>query len=213
MSLASLTGDGCRAFAAASPRRRGVVLHGYGGDGGEAAALAAALAERLEARVLVPDLPGHGGRADVPLSRESARAAVALLRRELGRVDFAVGHSLGARLALELEARARVLLAMPGAPSFEGSRRELVRTLRPGRVREAAPLAGLVELLASPPDIPREPTLLLTAALELETVLALAKSWEARGVERATIAATTHRDLIQAPAAHEAAISFLEARL
>jgi pimeloyl-ACP methyl ester carboxylesterase len=206
-------GAGLRSFAHREPRRRGIVLHAYGGDGAEVALLARSLAGRLRARVLVPDLPGHGAQAGVPLTMASSRAALALFRSELGPFDFAVGHSLGARLALELEAPLRVLAAMPGEPRFGGSRRELVQTLRPGRVREAAPLEGLVEVLGNPLAIPLEPTLLITAARDLETVLELARVWEARGVERTVVSATTHRDLIGSAVAIEAAAAWLEARL
>jgi len=194
--------------------RTGVVLHGYGGDSSEVRALAEALGDRLGARVLTPDLPGHGSARATPLTLAAAREAVAALAAEANTpLDFAVGHSLGARLALELDAAAYVLIAMPGAPVFGGSSRDLVRTLRPQRVTEAAPLSGLVEILSAPIEIPNRDTLLLTPSEEIPTGIALAEQWTERGVECQRIADTSHRDIAASNTAIDTVASWLEERL
>ena len=79
-----------------------ILLHGANGCAAELEALAVPLREY--ARVLVPDLPGHGGRP-LPerLSIEGAAADVlALLDREGIERAFFVGYSLGGYAALYL---------------------------------------------------------------------------------------------------------------
>lgn len=190
----------------------GVVLHGYGGDSTDVAGLAHGLAERLGARITTPDLPGHGTSTEA-LSLVSAQNALGRLGHDLGQIDFVVGHSLGARLAMLLPARARVLISMPGEPIFSGSRRDMIRVLRPGRVVETEPLSGLVEVLASPLPFSEQPALLLVAAQDLETVRSLADRWTASGVDCETIGATSHRDVIDSPATLERAANWLAPHL
>src|ERR1051325_10915291 len=91
-----------RSFAAGS----GVdvaLLHGFGGAASNWALVAPALAERC--RVLVPDLPGHGGSSALPGPAETldpyADRVAALLRGP----SVLVGHSLGAVVALRLASR------------------------------------------------------------------------------------------------------------
>ena len=212
-AVTSVSPDGLRVVSPRRPSRAGVVLHGYGGDGSEVTALAAALAERLNARVFVPDLPGQGSASTTRLSLAAVRAAVAAVAAKAGTsLDFAVGHSMGARLALDLDAAAFVLLAMPGEPVFGASTRELVRTLRPRRVNESEPLAGLMEVLSAPLAVPERPTLLLTPADEIPSGVALAEEWAARGVESRRVENTTHRDIVASPEAIDAAVRWLEAR-
>ena len=79
-----------------------ILMHGANGCAAELEALAVAL--RPHARVLVPDLPGHGGRP-VPerLSIEGVAAdVIALLDREGIERAFFVGYSLGGYAALYL---------------------------------------------------------------------------------------------------------------
>ena len=75
-----------------------LLLHGLGATG----AVWDRLGELLERRLLVPDLPGHGGSAPLPeYSFEALAAGVAEGLDEAGPVVVA-GHSLGGVVALEL---------------------------------------------------------------------------------------------------------------
>ncbi|WP_326566680.1 alpha/beta hydrolase [Amycolatopsis rhabdoformis] len=80
-----------------------LLLHGLGATG----AVWNGLAELLDERLLVPDLPGHGGSAPLPeYSFPALAAAVAAGLADAG-LDAAVpivvaGHSLGGVVALEL---------------------------------------------------------------------------------------------------------------
>ncbi|WP_328604854.1 alpha/beta hydrolase [Amycolatopsis sp. NBC_00345] len=75
-----------------------LLLHGLGATG----AVWDRLGELVERRLLVPDLPGHGGSAPLPeYSFEALAAGVADGLDETGPVVVA-GHSLGGAVALEL---------------------------------------------------------------------------------------------------------------
>lgn len=83
-----------------------VLVHGLGGAASNWAELAPLLARRH--RVLVPDLPGHGGSSPLPavsgLEPYADRVAALAEREEMA--PFAlVGHSLGAVVALRLALR------------------------------------------------------------------------------------------------------------
>jgi pimeloyl-ACP methyl ester carboxylesterase len=82
-----------------------VVLHGANGSAREVELLAAPL--RAHGRVLVPDLPGHGGRElpDRLSIQGSARDVLALLDREKVERAVIVGYSLGGYVGLYLAAR------------------------------------------------------------------------------------------------------------
>ena len=83
-----------------------VLVHGLGGAAATWIAVAPALAERH--RVLVPDLPGHGGSSPVPaLPNLNPFADVLdeLVRREAASPATCVGHSLGGVAALRLALR------------------------------------------------------------------------------------------------------------
>ena len=120
------------------------------------------LCESLGIEVVAPDLPGHGSARITPLTLSACEAFLENVAESApGGFAFALGHSLGARLALSLDAAAYVLMAMPGEPVFDGGSRALVRTLQPSRVNEDQPFAGLVEALKTPPVPPVRPTLLV----------------------------------------------------
>lgn len=121
-----------------------VLLHGLGGAASNWVELAPGLARRR--RVLVPDLPGHGGSSPLPAApslEPYARLAGALAEREGMLPGALVGHSLGGVVALRL-ARQRpgqirgVVLA--GAAGIGSSSRlgrlvlGLVGLVRPGRL-------------------------------------------------------------------------------
>ena len=129
-----------------------VLVHGLGGAAMNWISVAPALAERR--RVLVPDLPGHGGSEPLPALRSLSVLAdrVGLLaeRESMLPAPF-VGHSLGGAVSLWLAARrpddvTGVVLA--GAATI-GARSALAKGLiraiglaRPGRL--VAPLRGVV---------------------------------------------------------------------
>jgi 2-succinyl-6-hydroxy-2,4-cyclohexadiene-1-carboxylate synthase len=121
-----------------------VLLHGFTGSG-------ASWADHLEAlatlyRVIVPDLPGHGGSTEVDPARMSVERMADDLSLILNRLDAwpadVLGYSLGARIALRLaiahpEAVGRLILESPSA----GIADPLARTKR--RAEDAALAADL----------------------------------------------------------------------
>jgi dienelactone hydrolase len=86
-------------FSPTGARGGAVVCHGYGASKEEMLGVAAAVARKGSA-ALVIDLCGHGeNMAPIgPAMREELEAAIAFVRR-FGRTAV-VGHSLGGRLAL-----------------------------------------------------------------------------------------------------------------
>jgi pimeloyl-ACP methyl ester carboxylesterase len=83
-----------------------VLVHGYAGAASNFSVLAPLLAERH--RVLVPDLPGHGGSAPLPALPTLAGYAdsvAAVLEHERAGPAAIVGHSMGGVVALRLAAR------------------------------------------------------------------------------------------------------------
>jgi pimeloyl-ACP methyl ester carboxylesterase len=79
------------------------LLHGLGGAASNWALVAPPLAERF--RVLVPDLPGHGGSSALPAPVETLDAYADRVASLLPAPAVIVGHSLGAVVALRLAAR------------------------------------------------------------------------------------------------------------
>lgn len=192
----------------------GVALHAYGGDREEIAPLAARLRESLGIEVVAPDLPGHGSARATPLTLSACEAFLEnVAGSEPGGFAFALGHSLGARLALSLDAAAYVLIAMPGEPVFDGGSREMVRVLRPSRVNEYRPFAGLVEALSTPLMPPERPTLLVVPEHELETGRLVAREWATRGIECLTVPKSDHRSVVRDPGAISAVCEWLRGQL
>jgi pimeloyl-ACP methyl ester carboxylesterase len=126
-----------------------VLLHGLGGAARNWAAVAPALAERH--RVLVPDLPGHGGSAAVPALPNLAPFADVvhgIAEREDALPATVAGHSLGGVVALRYalrhaaDTRAVVLLSAAGISSSQRRTEALLATtalIQPGR--RIAPIA------------------------------------------------------------------------
>lgn len=121
-----------------------VLVHGLGGAAYNFTALAPLLARRN--RVLVPDLPGHGGTAPLPAveSLGDLAAHVAAVAEHEGMLPTAVlGYSLGGVVGLRLAAErpesvaALALVSSAGIVSLTrraGIWLDLVAKLRPGRL-------------------------------------------------------------------------------
>lgn len=121
-----------------------VLVHGLGGWAGNWLAVAPALAR--ERRVLVPDLPGHGGSAPLRGAVDLdpfADALLAVLEHEHALPAPWVGHSLGALVAVHAALRrpaAVQSLVLAAAPGITSSTRAaevtltLLGLLKPGRV-------------------------------------------------------------------------------
>jgi len=121
-----------------------VLVHGLGGAASNWTELAPALARRH--RLLVPDLPGHGGSSALPavsgLDAFADRVALVAEREEMLPAAL-VGHSLGGAIALRLalrrpaDVRALVLAASAGLSVGGVWGRQLLSifsTVRPGRI-------------------------------------------------------------------------------
>ena len=120
-----------------------LLVHGLGGAAGNWLALAPLLLPGR--RVLVPDLPGHGGSAPLPAAPSLTAFAdrlAWLLERERATPASVVGHSLGGAIALRLAIRrpelvsGLVLAAAAGISSATRSARyalTITGILKPGR--------------------------------------------------------------------------------
>lgn len=195
-----------------SGAHEGLIIHGYGGCKEEILGLAVGLAARLPLKLLVFDLPGHGDAANEPLTLAAARDAVATATAVLDNPAFFVGHSLGARIGLLGGPETAVCISMPGAARFEGSRTDLLRTLRARRVNEASPLSGLAEVLANG-AAPAARTLLICAGRELESVSELAAAWREQGIPCREIRDSSHNDIVSAHETLEVAAAWLKDNL
>jgi pimeloyl-ACP methyl ester carboxylesterase len=129
--------------AGSGPRSPVVLVHGLGGAASNWIALAPALARG--SRVLVPELPGHGGSsplAAAPNLNPFADRVADVLEREGVTGATVVGHSLGGSVALRLAMRHPQLvgsLVLAGASGISSRRRAavygltLTALLKPGR--------------------------------------------------------------------------------
>lgn len=190
----------------------GLVIHGYGASSAAMLGLAVSLAGQLPLRLLAFDLPGHAGAAGTSLTATTAQAALEEAVSTLGKPAFFIGHSLGARAGLAAGLPRAAIISMPGPAEFEGSRGELLRLLKPRRVNESAPFAGLQEILAQPAR-PASDTLMLSAAREPESVRTLAREWRAAGVRSHRIKDSDHNDIIGAPETGEVIAAWLKENL
>jgi magnesium chelatase accessory protein len=121
-----------------------VLLHGLGGAASNWVSLAPALAEHH--RVLVPDLPGHGGSEPLPAAPnlDAFASRIRLLAEREGMLPAAVvGHSAGGLLALRLAARSPedvTAVVLAASAGISTARRlaeltvEAVGLVRPARV-------------------------------------------------------------------------------
>ena len=120
-----------------------VLLHGLGGAASNWVELAPGLART--ARVIAPDLPGHGGSsplAAVPNTNPFSDRVAGVLEREGVTGATVVGHSFGGSVALRLVMRHPDLvgaIVLAGAAGISSSRRaaayglRLTALLHPGR--------------------------------------------------------------------------------
>ncbi|MDQ3875194.1 MAG: alpha/beta hydrolase [Actinomycetota bacterium] len=138
--FAGVKGVRLRYFVGGGPGASLVLAHGLGGAAANWTALAPLLADRY--RLLVPDLPGHGGSSPLPVAPtlEPFAERVGLLAELEGLVPFSiVGHSLGGLVALRL-ARRRVGavrgVVLAGAAGISTSGR---------RARKALAITGFVK--------------------------------------------------------------------
>src|SRR3954452_23723346 len=115
-----------------------LLLHGFGGAAWNFAELVPLLRGR---RLIVPDLPGHGGSSPLPATSLAAFADVVAAMLE-GPVDV-VGHSMGGVVALRLAERhpalvRRLVLAAPAGISSSTRVAEislmLIGIVQPGRL-------------------------------------------------------------------------------
>jgi pimeloyl-ACP methyl ester carboxylesterase len=111
-----------------------VLVHGLGGAAANWIALAPGLARSR--RVVVPELPGHGGSAPLasaPNLSPYADRVAGILERERIAKAAAVGHSLGGSVALRLAIRHSHLVGwvvLAGAAGISSRRRAAIYGLR-----------------------------------------------------------------------------------
>jgi pimeloyl-ACP methyl ester carboxylesterase len=138
--FARVKGVRLRYFIGGGPGAPLVLAHGLGGAAANWTALASLLADRY--RILVPDLPGHGGSSPLPAAPtlEPFAERVGLLAEREDLVPFSiVGHSLGGLVALRLARRragAVRAVVLAGAAGISTSGR---------RARKALAITGVVK--------------------------------------------------------------------
>ena len=107
-----------------------VLLHGFGGAASNWTLVAPALTR--VARVLVPDLPGHGGSSALPAPPETLDPFADRVAHLLDEPALVVGHSLGGVVALRLAARRPDLvrgLVLAGCAGISSATRSAERAL------------------------------------------------------------------------------------
>lgn len=137
-----------------------VLVHGLGGAAGNWVSLAPLLLPAH--RLLVPELPGHGGSSPSPGARSLGGFAdllAALLEGERMRPAAVVGHSLGGAVALRLAIRRPELvgaLVLAGAAGISsGTRRARYALAVTGFVKPARRLAPHRRRIAQSPLLKR----------------------------------------------------------
>ncbi len=183
------------------PQQEGLLIHGYGSNKEEVLGLALNIAKETNSKILLFDLPGHGNNQKIKLNLENALQSLSEAINNLKKPSFVIGHSLGARLALMSSLPNTVAISMPSKAFFEGSRKELIKTLRVRRVNETKPYAGLEEILAQPIETCKN-TLYLKAGQDLESVLPCQQ-----------IKNCNHNDIISAPETADVISAWLKEKL
>ena len=120
--------------------RNVALLHGFGGSASNWTLVAPVLAGRY--RVLVPELPGHGGSSALPGPAETLDPYADRIASLLDTPAIVIGHSLGAVVALRLAARRPEVaagLVLAGCAGISSSTRRsqralmLVSLIQPGK--------------------------------------------------------------------------------
>jgi pimeloyl-ACP methyl ester carboxylesterase len=154
-------------------RGAAVLCHGYGGAKDEVLALALSVVEGAQCRALCIDLRGHGENL-APIGAgvlTDAQAALSYLSAD-GPV-VAIGHSLGGRLALMVDADLAVAVSPAAVQEISPQGRWMFENFPSPLVRE--PYSGyVVELLGELGDIPprARPCLLIHAARDIPNIIA-----------------------------------------
>src|SRR3954471_6841221 len=107
-----------------------LLLHGLGGAASNWTAVALPLAER--ARVVVPELPGHGGSSALPAPVATLDAYAERVAGVLDAPAVVAGHSLGGLVALALAVRHPEIvrgLVLAGSAGFSSGTRRSQRAL------------------------------------------------------------------------------------
>ena len=184
-------------FSPASPLGGAVVCHGYGASKEEMLGVAAAVAEKGTA-ALVIDLCGHGENVAPigPAMREELEAAVAFVRR-FGKTAV-VGHSLGGRLALMSSADVMVAMAPSVMMQMSPQGKWMFENLPSPGVRE--PYKGyVIELLEKLGPVPPHgrPCLLIYSERDLLALLEGADGLQAQlpSAEKRLISARIRPDI------------------
>jgi len=180
-----------------SPKGTVLLLHGYGGSKEEMLPLAYRLALAGWAGLAI-DLPGHGQNKEI----FNYEKAMELLEKVMvGRYGprAIVGHSIGGRLALK-QKLPTVAISPPRALEFTGSRSEMLKVLRPTRVREEKPYSGLRAILRKLIGDYGEGVASITiyGGHDLKTVKDFANSRRELGKEVMMIKGAGHLDIISA---------------
>jgi pimeloyl-ACP methyl ester carboxylesterase len=154
-------------------RGAAVLCHGYGGAKDDMLALALSVVEGAQCRALCIDLRGHGENL-APIGAgvlTDAQAALSYLSAD-GPV-VAIGHSLGGRLALMVDADLAVAVSPAAVQEISPQGRWMFENFPSPLVRE--PYSGyVVELLGELDDIPprARPCLLIHAARDIPNIIA-----------------------------------------
>lgn len=153
-------------------RGAAVICHGYGGAKEDMLALALSVVEGAQCRALCIDLRGHGENL-APIGAgvlTDAQAALGYLSAD-GPV-VAIGHSLGGRLALMVDADLAVAVSPAAVQEISPQGRWMFENFPSPLVRE--PYSGyVVELLGELGDIPQraKPCLLIHAARDIPNII------------------------------------------
>lgn len=178
-----------------------LLLHGYGGSKEEMLPLGYRLALSGISAVII-DLPGHGQDKGI-FNYKNTNQAIAEVLTGGYIFQAIVGHSLGARLAMEYNLPA-VCLSPPLEMFFEGRRTELLNVLRVRRVNEEAPFEGLKSVMSevNSKQMKVGQKLILYGDSDLQTVKDFAQNAAARGGETVKIEKASHSDIITASQAY-----------
>ena len=176
-----------------------LLLHGYGGCKEELLGLAFSIVQACPVQVYTPDLPGHG-ESSGDFTMDTMSAATSTLDDELMPL-VAVGHSIGARIALAMEGPSAICaISPPLHAGLEGDRRTLLRHLRQRRVRERYPFEGLTAILSSLGESPgpTRPVQLLHSVNDLATVSDAVDAWRSAAHIDAppAVPASAHLDIV-----------------